>query len=172
MPGLGGNIYYVAGRTGSPGASEFVWANLWNNMGNDNPVAVFYITFLVASNITAMSLQIRRTTTRGTQTSWVIPDADNHTERRRAIWPPGDVFLDVDWTADPTTQTPELVRLYGGDMRTGGGLMRYMWGNSDSESGHDQFVPIEVPDQTGLCIYSTAAAPATQGDVTFGFMAG
>jgi hypothetical protein len=93
-----------------------------------------------------------RTTTRGTQTTTVTPDIDNHDERLLA--PITGAVLDLDYSADPTIAGPYLHRLNLAAVIGVGFIWVFNRG-------------IRVPAGTGLALATPVAVLLQPGDVTF-----
>jgi len=83
-------------------------AALWNPSSTRRITVVEVSAYLCDFNTQAQNaLYLQRTTTRGTPTSTVTPDADN--EGKRASAPPSGALLDLaEFTALPTLATPPL----------------------------------------------------------------
>jgi hypothetical protein len=144
--------YRVAGRSVvSTGAgADNIGCALWNphaTMDLTVDEVHFFNTVATVSNPGLV-----RTTTRGTQTSTVTPDIDNHDERLLA--PITGAVLDLDYSADPTIAGPYLHRVNLPAV-IGAGMM---WVFP---------VGIRVPAGTGLAIGSPVAVATTAMDVTY-----
>lgn len=144
--------YRVGGRSVvSTGAgADNIGCALWNPHATMDLVVDeihFFNTVATVSNP-----GIVRTTTRGTQTTTVTPDIDNHD--LRLLTAITGAVLDLDYSADPTIAGPYLAR-YNLPAVIGAGLMLTF------PRG------IRVPAGTGLAIGSPVAVATTAMDVTF-----
>src|SRR5688500_12514335 len=104
------NRYSAAGRTGAnSAAADGAAAALWNPHGTKS----VYVREIWCFNTAATATQfgLIRTSTRGTQTATVTPDADNAFDRRAA--PASGAVIDTDYSADPTVQGPHFIRASG-----------------------------------------------------------
>lgn len=144
--------YRVAGRSAvSTGAgADNIGCALWNPHATMDLTVDEIHFFNTAATVSNPGLV--RTTTRGTQTSTVTPDIDNHDERLLA--PITGALLDLDYSADPTVATPYLMRVNLPAV-IGSGLMWVFPGG------------IRVPAGTGLAIGSPVAVLTQPMDVTY-----
>jgi hypothetical protein len=146
-------MHSVAGRSAATAAtSDNVGAALWN------PAAakILWVTEIswFKTVATADIAGLVRTSTRGTQTSTVTPDADNAYARDLTNSAAG--VLDVTYSAQPTIQGPYLWRI-GLPAAVAAGFIKVFKR------------PIAVPPGTGLAIATPVATILQPGDVAFEF---
>lgn len=150
---MGANRYAVGGRTTATAATaDNVAAALWNPSGSKSiEVVEVHLTKITA---TADNHSLIRTSTRGTQSTTVTPDADNAYNRQ--VTPASGAVLDVAYSAQPTVQGPALAR-QNLPAAVGAG---FMW-------VFDR--PIIVPAGTGLAIAvpTGLSVAIVASDVTF-----
>ena len=144
--------YRVAGRSvvSSGAGADAVGCALWNPHATMDLTVDEVHFFLTTATVTNPGLV--RTTTRGTATTTVTPDIDNHDERLLA--PITGALLDLDYSADPTIAGPYLHRLnLPAVVGTG-----FMWVFARG---------IRVPAGTGLALATPVAVLLQPGDVTY-----
>lgn len=142
--------YRVAGRTATTAATaDNVAGALWNPHATMD-LTVDEVHFFHA-NATADQPGLVRTTTRGTASSTVTPDIDNHDERLLA--PITGALLDITYSAQPTVSAPYLHRV-NLPAAIGAG---FMWVFPHG---------IRVPAGTGLAVATAVAVALQAGDLT------
>lgn len=148
--------YAVAGRMGGVTAAtaDNFGATLWNpDASRSLWVVEIYIQKITA---TVDNHGIVRTSTRGTQTSTVTPDADNDLTERELV-PDTGAVLDVDFSAEPTAQGPYM---YRGNLPAAiGSASQYIFPG----------IGIKVPFGTGLGIATPVAVAMQVADITYVF---
>lgn len=144
-------MYRMAGRSAATGATaNATVAGLWNPHATQRcRVAEVHIVAQSAAPTAGNSLNIRRSTARGTVTSAVTPDIDNDIQRMSA--PASGMTLDLTYSAQPTLDTSVL----------------WQW-NLAAVVGSGVILPLEVsiPPGTGLCIAQIAATITPACDVS------
>ena len=143
--------YSVGGRTAATVATaDNFGAALWNPSTSKVVYVVEVWWFKVTA--TADNIEISRITARGTATSTATPDIDNDWER--LVAPPSGALLDVTYSAQPTLQTPPLMRT-NLPAAIGAGFI-YVFAR-----------PIKLVGSEGLGIATPVATALQAADVTF-----
>jgi hypothetical protein len=142
----------VGARSGATLATiDHAIATFWNPHATDSValVRVDYACSIAAGREPALI----RISTRGTPTSTVTPDLDNHYQRYTA--PPSGVLIDLaPFSPQPTLQGPALWQHFVGG-QPGSGITWWF----DPE-------PLRVPASTGVALITKVALGAV-GDATF-----
>lgn len=141
----------MAGRSAATGATaNAVVAGIWNPHTTQRArIAEIHIVAQGAAPTAGNSLNIRRSTARGTSTSTVTPDIDNDIQRMSA--PGSGMTLDLTYSVQPTLDASVL----------------WQW-NLAAVVGSGVILPMEVsiPPGTGLCICQIAATVTPACDIS------
>jgi hypothetical protein len=98
-------LYSVDGTTAATdGTVNKAVAVLWNPHTTHRIKAVELRLVIVNAPLDAVGYTLRRVTGRGTPTSTVTPNINNHSEKSLA--PPSGCLLDLAWSTQPTIPAP------------------------------------------------------------------